>query len=625
MPTAAELIQDTQLRKQILDALDEGREIPDDAREAARLFYQMSLWYMSTELCDVPLHEIHREICDFFVHKDPRKPIEYQNEEGHATVRERLLLFPRHGWKTTINALDSVNWIIAFPLVPIAIQTGDGDLAAGIVGLIKSYFVVPGWDGKRDDNLNPIWNPQARPTKFQRLFPEHCVKETQQGAEDFFVTPARLNRKFNPTSRYIKDPTVYALSIESNNSGWRCQVEKNDDILTDNNIRTPTRVTTIDNRFHMSHKLLPWWGYRDTVGTRYENDDTYGLLMQKLLDLKGEICYGNIEVPGKFKYLCLPSWWIKGTSRNAEGDLKGKYLPPTLESKEEDCEFLDKDIWPFDAMHQDMALNAKSHSSQYLNNPVLAGEAKFTREGLLNFFIDWTQMPQYAKTFAIVDLAYSDKRGRDYTVIAIGAWYNNALWVKDIIRGRFRPEEMPEQIVGAVRDYPEIEAMGIEESVGARWLQTDIFQSAERQGIKMPPIEWITLGQGELNAKENRIDGLVPLHKDGRLFFLNNMRTETEEIIKEFVSSRGKKDIPDAISRLLKYQSSGESPEQKQAQIELRQKMREQDQYDMIFGQGRYAYREPEPEPEPEEVEPEPQVDEVTGLPLGDFYGSQRY
>ena len=45
----------------------------------------------------------------------------------------------------------------------------------------------------------------------------------------------------------------------------------------------------------------------------------------------------------------------------------------------------------------------------------------------------------------------------------------------------------------------------------------------------------------------------------------------------------------------------------------------------MIFGQGAYAYVEP---PAPVvEAEPEDEIeyDEVTGLPIGDFYGSQRY
>jgi hypothetical protein len=281
-------------------------------------------------------------------------------------------------------------------------------------------------------------------------------------------------------------------------------------------------------------------------------------------------------------------------------------------------------------MHDDMKLDPKTHASQYLNNPTLAGEADFTREGMLKCFVEWTKMPfnEFTQTFAVVDLAYSDKRGRDFTVIAVGTWYNDALWIKDIIRGRFRPEEMPEAIVGVVRDYPDIKIMAIEDSVGAKWLRTDILASAERQGITLPPIDWVSLGQGEKDAKDNRIKGLAPLYKSGRLLFLDNVQTEQDEIINEFTSSRGKRDIPDAVSRLRKYQTQSYTAEDKQARIDQRRAVRQQAEFDQIFGQGKFAYVEP---PKPVEVVEEVeerddrQYDDVTGLPTGDYYGSIRY
>jgi hypothetical protein len=609
-------------RLKLLKHLDEGQELPSEALKVLRGIYQRDLWLMSTELCDVPLRDpMHRMMCEFFIQKDPSKPIHLQSD-----IRERLLLMPRFAWKTTIDALDAVNWIICFPLTTIAIQTGDGGLADSIVGLIKSYFIVPGWDGGVDANMVPIWNEMAKPTKLHRLFPEHCCKESDQGAMDYWTTPARKNPWFNSTRRHIKDPSVYAISIGSNQSGWRCEVLKNDDIHTDKNSLNVTAeaFNKIYSRFNFTHKLLPWWGFRDTIGTRYDNDDTYGRMMRKL-GIGDEAVYGFIEVPGKIKYLCYPSWWMKGTGPDGEGELKNKFFPPTLDATEDMCDFLDTDIWPFEAMHSDLLMDQKSHSSQYLNNPVLASESDFTAEGLRKCFVEWTRMPVEADTWIIFDLAYSDKKGRDFTVGAVGAWYNDALWIKDIICGRFKPEEMPSTIVGLPAEYPETKGMAVEESVGARWLQTDIYAEAEHRGISLPSIEWISLGQGELNAKQTRIHGLVPLYKSNRLFFLNNMRTSQEEVIKQFTSTHGKKDIPDAISRFLRYQVSAQRPEEKQAQIERRQQMREQATYDMIFGQGKYAYVEPPKPVSIEEPEPEAPCDPCTGLPTGDFYGSRQY
>jgi hypothetical protein len=622
----------TNVRTSKLDYLDELKDIqifkqeyPGDY-EKLKLVYKKDLWLMSTELCEVPLRPLHEEMCDFFIHKDPDKDIKDQDP-----IRERLLLFPRFAWKTTIDALDAVNWIVCFPLICIAIQTGDSDLAEAIVGLIKSYFLVPGWDGIRDDKDQPVWNEKARPNRFHLLYPEHCTAEVgkERGAQDYWVTPARQLVSINPKHRHIKDPTVYALSIESNNTGWRCEVMKNDDILTDKNTTSPARMEGIDRRFHMSRKLLPiGWGYRDTIGTRYDGDDTYGRLMKKM-GIKDDVPYGLIErrsqdkdIPGTFKYLCKPAWWLKGTGPDDEGDLRSTYLPPTKDCTKEQCGYLDEELWPYEGLIADLRLDPKSHASQYLNNPILAGEQDFTREGMLKCKIEWTRMPLYAKTFGIIDLAYSDKRGRDFTVMAVGAWYNDALWVKDIVCGRIKPEEMAEQIVGIARDYPELEILGIEDSVGAKWLKNDIYRLAEAQGVKLPIIEWISLGQGEKDAKDTRIKGLVPLYKSGRLFFLDNIRTDFEDVMKQFCSVRGKKDIPDAVARLLEYRSRVESPEDKAEKIKQRQDLREKELYDMIYGQGRYAYVEPPKEEKIKEEEPEPEVelDPVTGLPLGDPY-----
>jgi hypothetical protein len=47
--------------------------------------------------------------------------------------------------------------------------------------------------------------------------------------------------------------------------------------------------------------------------------------------------------------------------------------------------------------------------------------------------------------------------------------------------------------------------------------------------------------------------------------------------------------------------------------------------HDQIFGQGKYAYVErPAPAQEPD-PEPEIEYDPVSGLPVGDFYGSRYY
>src|ERR1700690_4427350 len=63
---------------------------------------------------DGTTHNTHEEICnDFFVHKDPTK-VNFKQfaADYHTEVdkKERLLLVPRGGFKSTMNMTDSIQW-----------------------------------------------------------------------------------------------------------------------------------------------------------------------------------------------------------------------------------------------------------------------------------------------------------------------------------------------------------------------------------------------------------------------------------------------------------------------------------------------------------------------------------
>jgi hypothetical protein len=71
---------------------------------------------------DGEVHNTHEEICnDFFVRKDPTKLNfkQFANEYNVAEKKERLLLVPRGGFKSTMNMADSVQWALCFPEVTI--------------------------------------------------------------------------------------------------------------------------------------------------------------------------------------------------------------------------------------------------------------------------------------------------------------------------------------------------------------------------------------------------------------------------------------------------------------------------------------------------------------------------
>jgi hypothetical protein len=562
------------------------------------------LWFLNTEIFGVPLIEsLHKPLCDeFFVRKDPGKSLAAQPEK----IRERLLLYPRFAWKTTLQASDAVQWLITFPDITVAINTGDGDLSDAIVGLVKSYFAVDGWDGKRNEESEAIWNDDARPTLFHRLFPEFCVPVSGggKGRADTYFSPARKT--------HIKDPSLYSLSILSSSAGWRCSVMLNDDVVNETNMDSPAVLEKISKRVTMSRKLLPKYGFRQTVGTRYSVSDVYGKMLHDN-NILGEVPYGRFVVQGRpgFKCWIMPAWWVRGTGPEA-----GRYecRPPTLEMREEDCEFLCKDIWDYDSMRSDMKDDPQVHGGQYLNNPRIAARQEFKRTDLIAATISPFQIPKVGRVFMTGDLGYGQKKNACESAFAVGRWYEDCLYVEDLVAGKFASNEVGYKIVSTMKAYNP-ERVHIEDSQGAQWLTTDLGMWGLKLGvIPLPPISWVTCGN-TLDSKAIRIKGLLPLLTDGRLKFASNIEN-LEKLFDQLCEQVKARDMADALSRLLEFREmSKDINAQKEREANYERLQQEDRLWGTIFGEGKYA-----PPPLPPKEEPGILVDSYTGLPLGDIY-----
>lgn len=554
-------------------------ELPENVQRLRRkaqtdLFWLADLLFKSRFGGDSLITErTHRPLADMFVQKDPDKSIADQD-----VIKDRLILYPRTSYKSSWDIIDVVQWIICFPDIRILILTGLDSLATAFVDELQNYFVI---DGESTD--------------FQKLFPEFCIKPKERRENGEFYCPAR--------KRYSKEPTVFASSIESNNSGWHVDVMKSDDVLTDANTDTIDRIEKITRKFYMIRKLLMSYGYLDVIGTRYGLTDTYGDIMEK----NGiQTLYGQITIPGEIKYLNIPAWWKKGTNYEIPGINE--------DPKEEDLELLFPEGIPYKYLRKELKRDRSSFFSQYLNDPVGASEVTFTREELIAATIPYTQVPQKGKYFIAWDLAYSARAGRDYTVGAVGFIDDQArLFVIDVIRGRYQPHELPYMIAKAVKDWNPSQS-AVEDIRGAQWLKPEIERWTNQMGVKAN-IDWFPPDTSTNNAKALRIESLKPLLTSGRLFFSSTIGC-LEDLIREFTrftpegNKRQHDDIPDAISFLKRFVPRMMLPQE--LQTEVWADLKAKDAYDRIYNQGQYAYVEPTEEPVEEDST---LFDPYTGLP----------
>ena len=531
---------------------------------------------------DGTTHDTHQGICNaFFVRKDPTAKTFKQFATDYVGKKERLLLVPRGGFKSSINMADTVQWIINYPEVTIMILTGVLKLATDFVGEIKGHFKLD--DGMHTEDgvsvnlfgtknaIKPRTLDDDTPFMFQVLFAEHCI-DKDDGVQQAFQTPA--------VSQGDKECTVWAASIDQNLSGWHVGVMKLDDVVTNENSRTADRIININKQVSINKAMKVPYGFYDKVGTWYDTEDTYGQDMKHL-----RLCEKNGD-PIKTELYLRPCWWP-----NAAAVKAGKV---ESELKEADYE-----LWfnvpgqlTYDFLRGEMH-DAEGFAIKYLNDPTKAHTVKFPRELLERRTIHSNLLPQSGMVVTCIDTAYSTKSWADFTVMITALIYGGRFYIIDMKRGKFNEFELP-AVIATVANQWRPTRICIEESVGVKWLGKEIYREMDKLKVRVP-IEFVPMGKGsKATAKDAMAKPILRYLGDDRMVFANQM-VGLEELYKE-MSAFGTAvathdDIVDALALLVDQFSAYADMEGKktEASPDFVISSQAKQQYDHIYGKGVYG------------------------------------
>lgn len=439
-------------------------ELSERERQELRWRAQTDLFFLGRDILHYDLEEQpHRQMCDFLVAKDPRKTIGEQSE-----IKERQELLSRGTFKSTINVIDSVQWIICFPDIRILCLTGEQGLSAAFHEELKNTFTIQ----------------QEEPSDFQILFPEFCIPAGTREASGDFITPARR--------RFRKEPTFWSSSIVSRLPGWHCDVLKLDDVVNPENSENAEQREKVIRRVNMARKLRDPGGYIDVIGTPYDVEDYYSYQRQH-------------ASKKTFVFISHAAWGVKAEARGkeltalAETDVESYYFPARLD-------------WAY--LKNELDNDPESFASQYLLDATkkVGAIVKFTDEILDAAEVPWQSVSVFSSYYAIWDLAYgvegSVKNKPCLTAGAIEAKDSQGrLTTVELIAGYYGAHEIAPQIVDAAVRHP-LQYTGIEDAPGVRWLEPQIQEEAKRRGLGTLTIVWIPVDHTE-NAKRKRI-ALVP-------------------------------------------------------------------------------------------------------------------
>lgn len=462
------------------------------------------LYWLATEILGNRdfVERVHRPVCEFFVRKQPGKTV-----AEHALTelqKERLLLDPRGHFKTTIDEADIIQWILVDPNVRILLMSGKDDIAQLMIANIKRQF--------------------QKNARMRRLFPELCPPEdVEWGNLSKFTSPGR-------TKHNLKEPTVLVASQKGIKASYHFDIIKGDDLVNEINSADRVQIEKTIRLWNFATPLLEPYGFRDLVGTRYDDSDLYGWAIEN----KPDLLIFKREV-----------WQLKAEYR---------FLDKTnFKVTKAMVDLLFPERFTFEWLNEQRTLDPYIFNCQYLNDPTPTDTATFTEDLLVRHTIPAQHLPRTGTVVQVWDIGFSEKKYADYSVGVNGIYDTRGnLFISDIVMGRFSPGDLVNQIFTfALRYRPS--RVGIEEAGGARLLLPAL-EMLMRQYRKHFNLDWIVASS--LKSKTERVGGIQPLLKNDRIYFSAGINPEVmAELKKQFTKfpKYSHDDIPDAVSMLLNY------------------------------------------------------------------------
>ncbi len=424
---------------------------------------------------------------------------------------------PTHN-TTLITIAHNIQWMLNYFDVRILMSMATGDHVVKVMGEVLNHF-----------RFNET---------FRWLYPEYCPPA--KGAKDFgnndgFTVPNRQRR-------WMKEPTVSTCSIGKVVAGGHYEVICNSDLVDKANVETPNQIIAVKSHFNYLDPLLERGdlvdqsgstkGWNTLEGTRYDDDDLYGMVED-----------GEAKLPPEKK-----SWQI--SVRAAENPDKAHPLwprrfPPTeLENLQAE---------------PPTGIGIYQYAGQYLQKPVPMGSGLATRS-MLKFKPRQTMRAYLQRLHMTVDLAGMDPNstGDDTVLTTAGFDRDGRMNVVDVRCGRFNPFEVIEMLFLLPELYPQIQDIKVERESHARVFLPFVRREEQKRGRFLPPI--IPIQRDNRTSKKQRIKGLQPFFMGELISFAEEIGCKAElilQITRFSVSSTYKDDILDTLADQLQNRDGG--------------------------------------------------------------------
>lgn len=430
---------------------------------------------------------------------EPKRQINVKDGAGYKPLcsmwelegpRKRLNLVTRGGLKTTIlTQAHAIQWIINYPDIRILLVSAQLGRAKDFLKGIKEHFT------KNDF--------------FRFLFPEYCPKMNEHGkTEDFgndeqFTIPCRRIPG-------IKEPTIRVASADSSVAGGHYDVIKVDDLVEDQNTRTPGGIEQTRKFFGSLWPLVetsplpPGHGWLDVTGTIYHFSDLHQTIVtEEAKKAEDQKEWSVLHIPAMDSYPDGNAWWPDRISAKA-----------------------------LQKIERDPALGPGVLYPQYLLKPLQ------DKNGLITSRDDIRWIPRailnqlrpritWNVTVDLAGMGTSVGADADSECLNLHGWGTDGRCYFDkIFLGRFDPDDVINKMFWLFNYEPRIMFFKVEAEAHARILLPYLRKEQSKRGIFLPVME---IKRDNTVSKIHRIRGTQPYWKNGAFVFADDIPSETKE------------------------------------------------------------------------------------------------
>ena len=467
----------------------EGVEFPSD--------------YGRTDQQGMPSDEEKQEFLEWMERFKPDATTGAIEDKIQMMINKILALMPRGTLKSTVITIAfSIQFNLNFPTGRVLIGSETVTKGKAFLAEIKAHY-------EKNKKLRRIYGTIYKNEDGSAMMPNQNEK---------FDTWSTEAINLSCRTRPLKEPSIDVAGIGVTKNGMHYDLIIGDDFHSELNTKEKDQIDKVKEYFKLLFSLLEPGGCMAIVGTRWDDDDLYQMIIDDYQEMFNFITRSAESEDGDLFY---PSRLNRGVLDSFR-KIQGPYL----------------------------------YSCQYLNNPVDSETAEFKQSNFKYITRDEAKNVQM-NLYGLVDPSYKGKHGSsDYAAFGIGGMgTRKEIYARFVHQDKLKYSQIFNKMAELQDQWPELRFWWVE-AIGTKSLEDDFDRMNDERVAQGKRRLDIRYNRSQGMSKEDRIRALIPHYERGDAYHVlgGGMIDTLEGQLRRFPKSKND-DMMDMWSGILRVGS----------------------------------------------------------------------